>query len=311
MILSHNYHWCVLYDININKFSHDYKDIEDSKQKNHGGTLTGIIRRLDYLKQLNVSAIHLFDPIPYKHSIAEICKHFHSSQMSVFANFPTTHIPTLQEIQRYGLDGIFIKDIFSTSLTDFSKSIEKINKSCLICADDNFSKKSNDSSNSFFFNCLRSMYNFGLKYVAQETAQLSLSWYVDGVVDYAGAYIAKKIAQQKGIFMWLPEYFSSLLYGLHTNLYPSKTVLITPIKRGIWSKDALTLVSRYSNPVMIQMGVELGQTNKEEPLKWSLADSEIKSKEMFYYCMKLFETRKDTSLGIPTIFTMKQEFLID
>ncbi|EKE40094.1 hypothetical protein ENUP19_0141G0022 [Entamoeba nuttalli] len=309
-MIAKTFEWGVFYKIDVDSFSHDYKSIEKTKSKRKGGTISGISRRLDYLKQLNITSVVLSD-FPSCSHIDLITSQLHNLNISLFLSINKNTLITHSLLQT-PIDGFFIKHpLQAKSFVQKLKQSFQQEKKPLLIADENLHSSKEHFQENVFLKTLKYIHDHGFSYLTQEVTQLYLSFFYDGIVDYSGNLICRDYAKEKGIYKFLPEFLVGLHYNFHTLLYPSNTVLITPVFRDEKAKDATTLIARYSSPIMIEMGIELHQTKEKEPLRWSWAENKEKSKEAFYYNMKLFQTRKDTKVGVPTIFTQKEEFIID
>ncbi|ELP92100.1 hypothetical protein EIN_379970 [Entamoeba invadens IP1] len=311
-MIAKQFEWGVFYEIFVDGFSHDYKDLEHVQSKKQGGTISGITRRLDYLKQLNVTSVLFTTPPTLSlSSLKSVTSQMHSNNISLFMRL-TEQLEAKSEVFNSEVDGLFITHPLNNSALCQSvfSQLNKFKKRPILIADENLGEALKYNSN--VLKTVKWFHDYIAGYFTQECLQMYLSTKYDGVVDYAGQRIAHKYSKERGVFRFLPEFLSAFFYNAHVYLYPQKTVLVTPTFRSKFSKDEMSLTARFPNPMLIQMGVELNQTDKHKnTLYWSAIDYNQSAKERFYYSMKLFQTRKDTAAGISTIFTIKNDFLID
>lgn len=324
--------WNTYYLINVNKFSHEYKNIEKiekyNKQKRYG-TNEGIKKRMNYLKQLNLTNIILKNYQLYSNLI-ELKKEMNVQNMLLFlyvnSQYKMNDVTTLLNMN---MNGYILKHPFDSrftqqmnlfnSLMKHKKSLS-INKSTneenkedqpIIIADEHLKTLQKEYITQKPIIALKYLYDKGFKYLSQELVQLYLSMKYDGVVDHVGERITRRFVHKKGIYKYIPEFLVNFHYHFHQLIYPSKKIIITPSKRTEKSKDITTFMAKYNNPLMIHMGCEMGQTQPQSMMRWSWAENKEKAKESIYFHMKLFQTRKDTKMGIPTIFTYNSDFMID
>ena len=186
-MISKSQDWNIFYLIDVNRFSHEYKNIEKpngiyDKHKRYG-TNEGIKKRLNYLKQLNLTNIVLKNYQLYS-NLLELKNEMNTNNLSLYLYITNKlKINDISTLLNMNMNGYIVKhpfdSRFTSKITHFNSllSEKKKNKSeskenPIVIADEHLKTLKREHITSKPIIALKYLYDKGFKYLSQELVQL-------------------------------------------------------------------------------------------------------------------------------------------